>query len=143
MKKRYRIISPIFKIQIIKKYFINIGAGEALHCKLVKKRFFEFGIAYEIDKSAKKLFISNMEKNKISNYKLFDKAELNFLNNEIYESKKLDDCLFLIDIEGDELKILNDQNLNKLKKSVLIIELHDFIIPSNELLMRLEKIIIF
>ena len=80
-----------------------------------------------------------MEKNKISNYKLFDKAELNFLNNEIYESKKLDDCLFLIDIEGDELKILNDQNLNKLKKSVLIIELHDFIIPSNELLMRLEK----
>ena len=80
-----------------------------------------------------------MEKNNISNYKLFDKAELNFLNNEIYESKKLDDCLFLIDIEGDELKILNDQNLNKLKKSVLIIELHDFIIPSNELLMRLEK----
>ena len=80
-----------------------------------------------------------MEKNKISNYKLFDKAELNFLNNEIYESKKLDDCLFLIDIEGDELKILNDQNLNKLKKSVLIIELHDFIIPSNELLIRLEK----
>ena len=123
-----------------KKYFINIGAGEGFHIvSLLKKRFFEFGIAYEIDKSAKKLFISNMEKNKISNYKLFDKAELNFLNNEIYESKKLDDCLFLIDIEGDELKILNDHNLNKLKKSVLIIELHDFIIPSNELLIRLEK----
>ena len=45
-----------------KKYFINIGAGEGFHIvSLLKKRFFEFGIAYEIDKSAKKLFISNME----------------------------------------------------------------------------------
>ncbi len=123
-----------------KKYFINIGAGEGFHLVgLLKKKFFEFGIAYEIDKSAKKLLIENMDKNNISNYKLLDKAELNFLDNEIYKTKKLDDCFFLIDIEGDELSILDDNNLNKLKKSVLLIELHDFIIPSDDLLKRLEN----
>ena len=45
---------------------------------------------------------------------------------------------FLVDIEGDELRILDDNNLIKLKKSVLLIELHDFIIPSDELLKDLK-----
>ena len=57
-------------------------------------------------------------------FKIYEKADLNFLNllNEIDLSKSL----FLFDIEGDEFNILNEKNLNLLKKSYLIIEIHHF-----------------
>ena len=55
---------------------------------------------------------------------------------------ELTKSLFLIDIEGDEFKILDEKNLHHLKNSYLIIELHNFYSTKNEykeLLERLKK----
>ena len=81
-----------------------------------------------------------MAKNKLNNFKVFDKARLNFLENDFFKKIKLSNCFFLIDIEGDEFKILNRNNLNKLKKSVLIIEIHDFYASPITLIKNLKKI---
>ena len=35
--------------------------------------------------------------------------------------------LFLIDIEGEEFKMLNEENISMLKESILVIENHSFL----------------
>ncbi len=122
-----------------KRFFVNIGAGEGYHLTgALKTKVFEYGIGYEIDKSAKKLLKDNMNNNNIDEYHLFDKAEKNFLENKIFKEKNLNDCLFLIDIEGDEFEILNNDNLKRLENSVLIVEIHDFIKSPDKLIKDLS-----
>jgi len=78
--------------------------------------------------------------NKIVNFKILNYADENFLSNNCFKKHKLKDCLFLIDIEGGEFKILNNKNLNLLKKSILIIEIHDFYFSPKNLIKKLSKI---
>jgi len=136
----------IIKIQqnkrINKKYFINLGAGEGYHLiGLLKKRLFKYGIAYEMDTNAKQKLNENLIKNKLSaKVSVLNKADKNFIENSFPKRFKLKDCFFLIDIEGDEFKLLSKGNLNKLKKSILIIELHDFYFSPKKLVSELKKI---
>ena len=125
-----------------KKYFVNLGAGEGYHLiGLLKKKLFKFGVAYEIDPNAKRILKENLVKNKISKKtSILNKADENFLEDSFPKNLRLKDCFFLIDIEGDEFKILNKYNLNKLKKSVMIIELHDFYFSPKKLISQLKKI---
>jgi len=124
-----------------KKYLVNLGAGEGFHLiGLLKKKLFKFGIVFESDEVAKNILKSNLNKNKIKNkVTILDKASSDFLQNNILKKINLNQCLFLIDIEGDEFKVLNNNNLNKLKKSILIIEIHDFYFPSKSLIKNLNK----
>lgn len=125
-----------------KKCIINLGAGEGFHLVgLIKKKIFNNGIAFEIDEIAKKTLKKNLIRNKInSKVVVFDKAELNFIEKLLDNKINLKDCLFLIDIEGDEFKLLNKDNLIKLKNSILIIELHDFYFSPKNLIKNLNKI---
>ena len=125
-----------------KKYFINLGASEGYHLiGVLNKKLFNFGVAYEINANAKKILKENLVKNKISNKALIlNKADKNFLEDSFPKKFNLKDCFFLIDIEGDEFKLLNRYNLNKLKKSVLIVELHDFYFSSKKLISKLKRI---
>ena len=81
-----------------------------------------------------------MRKNDIAKFELLKKAETNFLEDRIFVNKKLEKCLFLIDIEGDEFKILHKENIERLRNSVLIIEIHDFVASPKQLLENLSKI---
>ena len=118
----------IFKISNERKLknFINVGAGEGYHSVgTIKSNLFSTSISFELDKKNREIIKQNFNLNGISsNFKIYEKADLNFLNllNEIDLSKSL----FLFDIEGDEFNILNEKNLNLLKKSYLIIEIHHF-----------------
>ena len=59
------------------------------------------------------------------NFDIFGKADLDFL--EVIKNKvELSKSLFLFDIEGDEIKILNQENLRLIKDACLIVELHHF-----------------
>ena len=81
-----------------------------------------------------------MRKNDIVKFELLKKAETNFLEDKIFINKKLEKCLFLIDVEGDEFKILHKENIERLRNSVLIIEIHDFVSSPKKLLENLSKI---
>ena len=94
-----------------------------------------------MDNNAKNILNKNLIKNNLQNkVMIFNKVEENFLEKSFPKTLKLRDCFFLIDIEGDEFKLLNRHNLNKLNKSVLIIELHDFYFSPNKFLKSLKKI---
>ena len=109
-----------------KKYLINLGAGEGYHLiSLLKKSFFNNAILYEMDKQGQDLIIKNSKINKVSKkIKILGEAKGDFLNDDHFKKLRLKDCFFLLDIEGNEFKLLNKKNILKLKKSNLLIEIH-------------------
>ena len=140
----YEVQDEISKIQnnykIKRKYLINIGAGDGFHALgLLKKKYFNKAILFEKDFQASNLILLNAKLNGLkNNIELFEEATINFLNN-VNLNYKLKDCLFLIDIEGEEFKLLNTTNLKLLSKSILVIEIHDFYGSPIPLRKRLDK----
>ncbi len=113
--------------------FINLGAGEGYHTVGSKvAKLFKYFFCYELDKSNQEIIKKNFQLNGINeNINIFSKADINFLKfleNKINFSKSL----FLFDIEGDEFKILDEKNINIIKNSYLIIELHHFYLSKKE-----------
>ena len=123
-----------------KKYFVNLGAGDGFHpLGLLKKKLFNKSILYEMDKDARQLIYKNAKKNHLSKKIIVrKKAEINFLDELIDSNFYLKDCFFLFDIEGDEFKILNKKNIEKLKNSTLLIEIHHFYKDPKKLIKELS-----
>ena len=63
--------------------------------------------------------------------KVLEKANFQDLKKNL-DNEKLKKSLFLIDIEGEEFKILNEMNLPIFKNSILIVENHDFLSNSQD-----------
>ena len=109
------------------KYFVNIGGGDGYHAigSKVANMFKNF-IIFELDEKNRNVIKKNFELNKcFKDFEIFDEADLNFL--KLIEKKiEFNKSLFLIDIEGDEFKILNENSLDYMKNSYLIIEYHYF-----------------
>ncbi len=108
------------------KYFINLGAGEGFHSiGCMYKKLFEKCITFEADPKNNKTISENFKINNIENFMIMGLAKKNFLE-EIKKKITLEESLFLFDIEGSEFNLLDKDNLELLKKSFLIIELHHF-----------------
>lgn len=111
------------------KYIVNLGAGEGYHAiGQILSGTKEQAICFELSKTSRKFLNTNSKINNIENkIKIFEKASNNYLD---YLREKISDidfkeCVFLIDIEGDEFNIINNKNLETLKESKLIIEFHE------------------
>jgi 16S rRNA G966 N2-methylase RsmD len=111
------------------KYIVNLGAGEGYHAiGQILSGTKEQAICFELSKTSRKFLNTNSKINNIENkIKIFEKANNNYLD---YLQEKISDidfkeCVFLIDIEGDEFNIINNKNLETLKESKLIIEFHE------------------
>jgi hypothetical protein len=133
------------KIVELKKKFklnflINFGSGDGYHfLGLIKNNFFRNGLAYEISVSERKNLKKNIKLNNIENKtQIFGLANFDYLkknNNKI----NFRHILFLVDVEGDEFKLFNHKNLKYFKKSVLIIENHDFFVGNRSLVNKFFK----
>jgi len=113
--------------------FVNIGAAEGYHAiGIAKKTRIQNFVLFEIDKKGQEILKENILKNELKkNITIENEANL----NAIYElHKKLDfsKTLFLIDIEGSELELFNDEILELLKNSFLIIENHKFLLSETK-----------
>ena len=134
------VINEIVKLQtkFNKKYFVEFGVAEGFYVNgLLGKNIFNFSIGFDIDKKllnlCKKNLISNnvaQNKFKLINQKIDENSFNYFRENNI----DLEECFFLIDIEGDELRVLNEKNLYQLRNSLLIIEIHNFLKKEEEFL---------
>lgn len=109
------------------KYIVNLGAAEGYHAiGQILSGTKQNAICFEMDAKSRELIKINSKLNKIEDkITILEKADENFLN--LLKDKinlNFKDCVFLFDIEGDEFNIINKKNLEVLKKSKLIIELH-------------------
>ena len=120
------------KIIFLKKkfnleYLINFGSGDGYHLiGLLKNKYFKLGVAFELDDSGMAQIQENAKLNKIEKkVVIFGKANFDKVSN-ILDENKLKKTLFLVDIEGAEFDLFNENNLPYFKNSILVIENHDF-----------------
>ena len=104
--------------------YVQIGANVGYHSiGLVKNKFYNSAICFEKNKVNKKILENNVKLNKCQNkIKVFGKATENF--HLVIKNKKK--TLILVDIEGEEFKILNLSSIIQIKECHLIIEIHHF-----------------
>jgi len=112
-----------------KKYLINLGGGDGFYAiGVTKNNLFEKVIVYESDSLSRDIIDQNARLNKVENkLTIKEKAEESFLKEDFFKNINLKDCIFLIDIEGDEFKLLNSTNFSKLSDTIMIVEFHDSI----------------
>jgi hypothetical protein len=122
LSKKYRL-----------KYFIDLGAAEGYHAvSLIKKNYFLKAIAFEIDESSRILLKKNSQLNKLSN-KIEIFGDANFISiKKNLPSKLIKNSLFLVDIEGNEFSLFNNEFCKYFSKSFFIIEDHNFNIVSKK-----------
>ncbi len=127
------VINEIIELQskFKKKYFVNLGVSDGFYVNgLLAKNIFPYSICFDMDKKSISSCEKNLAYNKIStdkytliNKKIDDSSFQYFNNNKI----DLKECFFLIDIEGDEIDFLLLKNIEMLKNSILIVEMHEFL----------------
>ena len=128
-----------YKIVDLKKkynlnYIVNFGSAEGYHIiGLIKNQHFKEGLAFEIDTVGQKRLRENLSLNEIDHkIKIFGKANFEEVGMKLDE-QKLQQTLFLVDIEGEEFNLFSAPNLKNFNKSVMIIENHDFMIKNQTL----------
>lgn len=111
------------------KNFINIGCGEGYHALgLVKNRYFEHSICYEISSMARNILKKNLLENNIKDrFVIRGEANRQEIFNDL-QKIKIEETIFLIDIEGNEFNLFNDNDWEFLKKGYFIIEDHHFMV---------------
>ena len=133
-------------IELSKKYqlknLVNFGSAEGFHILgLLKHKYFDVGFIFETNKKLVESFEENRKKNNLKNdIKVFNEnAKLDSLNSYLSE-KDLKETLFLVDIEGSEYQMFTNENINKFKNSIFIIEDHPFYKKKDENLIFYKKI---
>jgi len=121
------------------EYFINLGAGDGYYpIGAIKSGTFKKSIAYETSEfrriQMKRLAEINNCQNSLIIHGLADETCF-----DEYDSDFLAKSVILSDIEGGEFEIFNERNLSKLSKSIVLIEIHDFLVQDGR--PKLEKLL--
>lgn len=105
--------------------FFHIGSSDGiLLCGLSLNGYIDKGYSFEKDFDSRNNIIENLKVNNINNIELFPNAEPGFLLS--FEQEIVSDSVILIDVEGYEYELIDDNFLIYAKNSVIIIEIHDF-----------------
>jgi hypothetical protein len=124
----FEIVEAIFSKPITQRIFIDVGAADGYFAlgALVSGEF-DKAYCFELSKKSQRVIRENARLNNISSEMfIFGAAdEHSFLR---LPKDDLENSVILIDIEGAEFNILNENVLNKLKKSIVIVELHEWLI---------------
>ena len=107
--------------------FINFGCGDGYHLiGLLKNNYFKLGFAFEKDKFGIDQIKENAALNGVEDkVMIFRSANFEDISKNL-DSNQLKKSLFLVDIEGAEFNLFNEDNLDSFKNSTLLIENHDF-----------------
>ena len=109
-----------------KKYFVNFGAGEGYFALgVLQSGLFEKSLAFEISDLSRDIMVENSKLNNFQDRLLIkNNADKNFLKDLDSSFKEISDIFLLVDIEGQEFNIFNDENLRVIQNCNLIIEFH-------------------
>ena len=122
-------------ISLVKKkkfsYIIDLGAAEGYHIiSLLKKKIFNKGIAFELNKKSREILKKNSQINNIhSKIKIYGDANFLTLSN-ILKNINSRNLFFLVDIEGKEYYLFDDFFCKRFSQSTFIIEEHPFNVPN-------------
>ena len=113
-------------INLSKKYkcFINFGAADGYFAiGLLKKKYVNKAICFEISPKGRKNIYSNSKLNSVSEYiEIYEEANEHSVKKIIQENKE---SIILCDIEGGEFSLFNEKLLSSFKNCSVIIETHE------------------
>jgi hypothetical protein len=120
--------------------FVQLGTSVGYHAiGLIKNRYFNSAVCFEKDKAVKNILENNIKLNKCQKkIKVFSEAKENFY----LKINRPEKTMILIDIEGQEFKILNFSSITAIKKCHVIIEIHQWIDNFNIEYQKLLKILL-
>ena len=142
----YEINVQEYAISLQKKYklknIVSFGSGNGFHpLGLIKNSYFKKAICFEKNRLFQKILIKNFKINNIlGKLSCFSGASFKKVF-DLLDDNELKKTLFIIDVEGDEYKLLNNKILNKIKNSCLIIENHDFKIKNKNKVKVIKKLL--
>lgn len=120
--------------------FVQLGTSYGYHAiGLIKNRYFNSAVCFEKNKDVKNILEKNIKLNKCQKkMKVFSEAKETF-HLKINRPEK---TMILIDIEGQEFKILNFSSITAIKKCHVIIEIHQWIDNFTNEYQKLLKILL-
>jgi len=106
--------------------FINLGAADGYYgVGVLVGNLFSKSICYEINEVGRETIKENARLNGVS-----EKVEIRGVANKDFyrnmDKSILDNSVLLVDIEGGEFEIVNKETFGAFRKSIIIIELHEF-----------------
>lgn len=110
------------------RILINLGAGDGFYAiGAVKSGLFEESIAFEMHPESQSLIVDNAKLNGIEKISIYGLATKNFWVSLKINPDDLEKTVVISDIEGDEFEIFDETTFSYFGKSVLIIEIHDWV----------------
>ena len=110
------------------RILINLGAGDGFYAiGAVKSGLFEESIALEMHAESRSLIVENAKLNRIEKISIYGLAAKNFWINLRINPRDLERTMVISDIEGDEFEIFDETAFSYFEKSILIIEIHDWV----------------
>jgi len=113
---------------------IDIGASDGYYAVgLLAADVFKTCTAFELDPTGQQIIQqSSIENNVQDRISIKKEASQGFLKQ--FQDETLANSLIIIDIEGHEFAIMDHDFFNLSKKSIIIVELHDWFYPNAEML---------
>jgi hypothetical protein len=124
------------------KYFIDIGAADGFYAVgLLANGKFEHSFAFEMSKQGRESMFANACMNGVDHsLTIYEKAESDFYLD--LPSHVRDNSVILIDVEGYEFQIVTNEFCDFFEKSIIFIEIHEWLVPNGNLaLIDLKKIV--
>lgn len=121
--------------------FIDVGAADGIYAVgFLKNGRFETTYCFESIESSRNSILTNAIANAVeSRIRILETATANFLKNLVNNySVELSKAFVLIDIEGGEYDLLSLDNLQMLKESTVIVEIHQDV---NDYAAKYEKLL--
>jgi len=129
------MILGIYEHEVIKalshnkgRILINLGAGDGFYAiGGVKSGLFEESMAFEMNPESQSLIAENARLNGVEKISIYGLATKNFWISLKINSHDLEKTVVISDIEGNEFEIFDEAAFSYFEKSILIIEIHDWI----------------
>ncbi len=121
------ILNSIMSVPSKYKVFIDLGAADGYYSigTLISKKF-KVSYAFEMSAKGRDVIQKNAKLNNCGNkLHILGEATKNFYKD--ISKKELASSVILIDIEGAEFSLLDKDSFQNLKKSIIFIELHDWV----------------
>ena len=120
--------------------FINLGAGDGYYALgVLFNGLFKASIAFEESLPRQKIIYELAEANNLRQ-RITVLGRADYFSIQKLPSDLLAKSMFLVDIEGGEFDVFNPETIELLKDSIVIVELHDFLVKDGaEKLLRLKS----
>jgi len=140
-KSRSTMLLGIYEIEVLReliitsknyRYFIDIGAADGYYALgAIFGGYFEKSFCYEASQNGREVIKGNAELNGLADLVVIrGKASSDFFHD--FQDDVRDDSVVLVDIEGGEFQLLSNEALFAFRKSIIIIEIHDWMVSNGQ-----------